>query len=43
MHSDAKKLDVTAVKQWMTKDVTIKLHGWALALGGLFDLVLVLD
>ncbi len=43
MHSDVKKLDMTAVKQWLTKDVTIKLPGWALALGGLVLLALVLD
>ena len=43
VHSDVKKFDVTAVKQWLTRDVTIKLPGWALALGGLVVLVLVLD
>ena len=43
MQSDVKKLDMAAVKQWLTKDVTIKLPGWALVLGGLLLLALVLD
>ncbi|MDJ0942897.1 MAG: hypothetical protein QNJ30_05515 [Kiloniellales bacterium] len=43
MHSDAKKLDMTAAKQWLTKDVTIRLPGWAFLLGGLALLALILD
>ena len=43
MQSDVKKFDIAGVKQWMTRDITIKLPGWAIALGGLLILALALD
>lgn len=43
MQSEVKKFDVAGIKQWLAKDVTIKLPGWALALGGLVVLALILD
>ena len=43
MQSEVKKFDIAGIKQWLTKDVTIKLPGWALALGGLVVLALILD
>ena len=43
MQSEVKKFDINAVKQWLVKDVTIKLPGWALALGGVILLALILD
>ena len=43
VQSEVKKFDMAAVKQWLAKDVTIKLPGWALALGGVILLALILE
>ena len=43
MEGNVKKLDLNTVKQWLANDVTLRLPGWALALGGLILLALVLD
>ena len=38
---DGKKLDMTAIGQWLSSEITVKLPGWALAAGGLFMLLLL--
>lgn len=43
LEGDVKKFDLATVKQWLANEVTIRLPGWALALGGLLLLALVLD
>ena len=43
MEGNVKKFDLNTVKQWLANDVTLRLPGWALALGGLILLALVLD
>ena len=43
METEGRKLDATAMKRWLTDDVTIRLPGWAFAVGGLLLLIVALD
>jgi len=42
MNTETRSLDLSAVKSWLTSEITVKLPGWMLAGGLLGALVLLL-
>ena len=43
METESRKLDGSVIKRWLLDDVTVKLPGWAFAVGAVLILLVALD